>query len=237
MAVFTEESARANVRNQDGKRVFFLAEGDHLTPSAREWLRKERIEILPAEQLKKTEHRLLNGAVLLEKPEHMTHLRTGILVPKNHPRIRFRGQIDQLEAELLLAGHYAASQGDHDGAKQMKELLDTTRTIIRCDVLEEAVKVTTLCGYTMEQLRTQSHLPQKYFGQAHFMPEATDSQWLLRLNLIRTHIRQAELSACDAFQDRDGAISRDDMIRLLNRMSSLVWILMIRRKKEESHGT
>ena len=36
MAVFTAESARANVRVRDGKRVFYLAEGDHLTPSARD---------------------------------------------------------------------------------------------------------------------------------------------------------------------------------------------------------
>lgn len=48
MAVFTEEAARANVRNRDGRRVFYLASGDHLTPSAREWLRQERIELLPA---------------------------------------------------------------------------------------------------------------------------------------------------------------------------------------------
>ena len=175
MAVFTEESARANVRNQDGKRVFFLAEGDHLTPSAREWLRKERIEILPAEQLKKTEHRLLNGAVLLEKPEHMTHLRTGILVPKNHPRIRFRGQIDHLEAELLLAGALAVKHGRKETEKQLEEILEFVRLFIRCDVLEEPLQPKRLCGWTMEQLREQSHLPQKYFDLPHFMPDFRES--------------------------------------------------------------
>ena len=41
------------------------------------------------------------------KPEHMTHLRGNSLVRKDHPRILFRGWIDALEGELLLAGRTA----------------------------------------------------------------------------------------------------------------------------------
>ena len=236
MAVFTEESARANVRNLDGKRAFFLAEGDHLTPSAREWLRKEHIEILSGKNLPQRSYRTLSGAVLQEKPEHMTHLRTGVLVPKNHPRILFRGEMDRLEAELLLACNQALADGDQEAARQIREMLQAARRIVRCEVLEEPLDIQSLCGYTMEQLREQSHRPERYFGQAHFMPEETDSAWLLKLNLLRTCIRRAELSACDAFRDRDGKIGREDIVLLLNRMSSLAWIWMIRRKKEESHG-
>ena len=36
-----------------------------------------------------------------EKPEEMTHLRGNRLVPKTHPRIRFRGQLDSLMAQVL----------------------------------------------------------------------------------------------------------------------------------------
>ena len=46
--LYTEESVRANLRNRDGKRVFFLGTGDQLTSSARDYLTRERIEILPA---------------------------------------------------------------------------------------------------------------------------------------------------------------------------------------------
>ena len=63
MAVFTAESARANVRVRDGKRVFYLAEGDHLTPSARDWLRRDGVEILPARDAKPNGDRTLTGAV------------------------------------------------------------------------------------------------------------------------------------------------------------------------------
>lgn len=236
MAVFTEESVRANVRVREGKRVFYLAEGDHLTPSAREWLRQERVEVLPAEQSKPKTYQTLNGGTMTEKPEHMTHLRADVLVPKDHPRIVFRGRIDALEAELLLAGRLALEQGAAETEKQLREILDYVRQFIRCDVLEEPLQVKELCGFTMEQLREQSHHPQKYFDQPHFMPESNDSRLLLTLNRLRTQVRQTELAAYDAFRDRDGNATRPDLIQGLNRLSSLIWILMIRMKKEERHG-
>ena len=44
--LYTEESVRQNLRNREGKRVFYLAKGDTLTPGARDWLTRERIAIL-----------------------------------------------------------------------------------------------------------------------------------------------------------------------------------------------
>ena len=34
MAIYTAQAVKANIRVRDGKRVFYLAEGDHFTPSA-----------------------------------------------------------------------------------------------------------------------------------------------------------------------------------------------------------
>ena len=42
--LYTEQNVRDNIRNREGKRIFFLGAGDQLTPGARDWLRKERIE-------------------------------------------------------------------------------------------------------------------------------------------------------------------------------------------------
>ena len=42
--LYSEEAVRANIRNRDGKRVFYLGKGDQLTSSARDWLSRERIE-------------------------------------------------------------------------------------------------------------------------------------------------------------------------------------------------
>ena len=35
--LYTEEAVRANIRNREGKRVFYLGKGDTLTPGARDW--------------------------------------------------------------------------------------------------------------------------------------------------------------------------------------------------------
>lgn len=236
MAVFTEESARANVRVRDGRRVFYLDSRDHLTPAAREWLRRDGVEILPAAEAQVHRYTTLTGAVYEEKPEEMTHLKSDVLVDKTHPRIAFRGAVDTLEAEILLAAHLAVQEQEKRLAENLSEILALVRRLIRCDVLDEPVGNFNLCGLSEGELRRRSHLPQQYYDQPHFMPEPTDSRLLLKLNRTRTMARQAELAACRAFRDGEGRCTRRDIVCTLNRVSSTVYLLMIQRKKEESHG-
>lgn len=226
-----EQAVRANIRNRDGKRVYYLGKGDQLTSGARDYLSRERITILPAEQAKVERYRLLSGGFLEEKPEHMTHLNAQVLVPKNHSRILFRGKMDTLEAELILC-----QQADKALEKPVGEILALARQIIRCDVLEEPLQWDTLCGLTEQEQRRRSHFPQEYYGQPHFMPQAQDGPVIARLNRARCAAREAELSAVTAFSDREGNPTRVDLLRALNRMSSMLYILMV-RKKAEHPGT
>ena len=219
--LWTETAVRENLRNRDGKRVFYLASGDRLTPGARDWLARERVEVLPASQAKPESYHLLNGAAITEKPEEMTHLCSDVLVPKNHPRIRFRGAMDTLEAELLLC------QLNHPNLSvAVGEILELARQMIRCDVLEEPLKEGKLCGLTEEEQRARSHRPQDYFGIPHFMPAVSDGAAVLALNKCRCAARAAELAAVEAFVSRDGVAERKDILRGLNRMSSMIYVLM-----------
>jgi len=224
--LYTETSVKANIRNKDGKRVFYLGKPDQLTPGARDWLRQERIEILPAEAARPDRYRLLSGGYTEEKPEHMTHLNAEVLVPKTHPRIAFRGCMDTLEAELLLAQLSVPAPI----AVQLADILAHARQLIRCDVLNEPVPDAPLCGLTEAELRSRSHFPQNYYGQPHFMPEAADGAAIARLNRVRCAAREAELQAMAAFSDKDGNLTRPDILRALNRMSSMLYILMIQVK-------
>lgn len=217
--LFSQEAVRANIRNRDGKRVFYLGKGDQLTSDARDFLMRERIEILPADKAKPERWQLLSGGYMDHKPEHMTHLRGDILVPKTHPRIAFRGAMDSLEAELLLC----AAKLPHLQA-QLGEILTLARNLLRCEVLDEKVADTKLCGLTHEELRSHSHRPQDYYGQPHFMPEAADGEGVLLLNRLRCTARNAELRAVAAVPERE------DILRALNRMSSMIYILMIQEK-------
>ena len=223
--LYTESSVRDNIRNREGKRVFYLAGGDTLTPGARDWLRREKIEILSPEDARPQRFRLLSGGYSEEKPEHMTHLNREILVPKTQPRIAFRGAMDTLEAELILA-QLAAPKS----AGKLEEILSMARKIIRCDVLEESLEVTVLCGLTEQEMRHRSHFPQEYYGIAHFMPASSDGAAIARLNRARCAAREAELKACDAFADREGRIIRPDILRAMNRMSSMLYLLMLEEK-------
>ena len=226
--LYTEQQVKANVRNRDGKRVFYLGKGDQLTPGARDWLSRERIGILPAEEARPERFQLLSGGFAEEKPEHMTHLNGDMLVHKTHPRIAFRGAMDTLEAELMLC-QLALTEPVR---KQLGEVLDYTRYLLRCEVLEEKITRDTLCGLSQEQLRSHSHRPQDFYGQPHFMPEATDGEAILRLNRCRCAAREAELKAVAAFSDREGNPTRIDLLQAMNRLSSMIYILMIKLKSQ-----
>ena len=224
--LYTEENVRANIRNREGKRVFYLGKGDTLTPGARDWLGRERIAILPGESAKPDQYRLLSGAFLTEKPEQMTHLNGNVLVLKTHPRIRFRGAMDALEAELLLCG----LRCEAILRQNLGEILSLARMLIRCEVMDEPVPEGKLCGLTQEELRSRSHRPQDYYGQPLFMPDFADGEVILSLNRCRCAARAAELSAAAAFTDENGNAVRVDILRALNRMSSMIYILMIKEK-------
>ena len=223
--LYNEEAVRANIRNRDGKRVFYLGKGDQLTSSARDWLRRERIEILPAEQAKPQRYCLLNGGYVEQKPEHMTHLYGDVLVPKNHPRILLRGKMDTLESELILC-----QLADKSLEGPVGEILGLARQIIRCEVLGEPLKWDTLCGLTESEQRKRSHFPQEYYSQPHFMPSFADGMVIARLNRARCAAREAELASVTAFADREGNITRQDIPQALNRMSSMLYLLMIQKK-------
>ena len=225
--LFTEQNVRDNIRNREGKRVFYQRTGDQLTSGARDFLRRERIEILPAEQAKPEHYVLENGAILHEKPEHMTHLGGNVLVSKTHPRIAFRGKMDLLEAELMLCQLKVPElTGD------LQDILDTARYLLRCEVLGEPVAERKICGLTEQELRRRSHLPQDFYGQPHFMPAAADGEKILLLNRARCIARQAELAAVAAFTDEKGNPTRLDLLRKLNRLSSMLYILMIQLKAQ-----
>ncbi len=221
--LYTGENVRDNIRNKEGKRVFYLGKGDQLTSDARDYLTRERIEILPASQAKPERWKLLNGGFMEEKPEHMTHLNGDTLVEKTHPRILFRGAVDTLEAELLLS--CASATGDIRG--QLEEALAYTRTLLRNEVLDEPVSVTTLGGMDEKALRQRSHRPQDFYGKPHFMPQPTESLLLLQVNRARCAARAAELAAVAAFPT-----GREDLLRAFNRLSSFLYLVMIQLKKE-----
>ena len=230
--LYTEEAVRANIRSREGKRVFFLGKNDNLTSAARDYLSRERIEIRPAQSARPLRFPLLGGGYCEEKPEHMTHLDGVTLAPKTHPRIIFRGKLDTLEANLILCRLFVP-QFD----RELGDILGYVRLLLRCEVLGEPVPEQKICGLTEQELRQHSHFPQDYYNQPHFMPESEDGREIALLNLARCAAREAELAAAAAFTDGYGQVSRADLLRACNRLSSAIYLLMIRRRAARNEGT
>ena len=230
--LYTEEAVKANIRSREGKRVFFLGKNDNLTSAARDYLSRERIEIRPAQSARPERFPLLGGGYCEEKPEHMTHLDGVTLAPKTHPRIIFRGKMDTLEANLILCRLFVRRFD-----RELKDILGYVRLLLRCEVLGEPVPEQKICGLTEQELRQHSHFPQDYYTQPHFMPESEDGREIAILNLARCAAREAELAAAAAFTDGYGQVSRADLLRACNRLSSAIYLLMIRQRAARNEGT
>ncbi|MCG7405870.1 cobalamin adenosyltransferase [Paenibacillus sp. ACRRX] len=238
--------------------VYEAAAGTILTPSAKSFLTDHQIELRyvrvpentteaavtePAKEVKlqitknldvepategKKRFRTLYGGFLETKPEHMTHLYGNMLVFKDHPRILFRGKLDSLETKLLEAQISCHKLNMTKLVEDLEEILQFVRKIVRCEVLSESIEEFHLLGMTPKELREQSHFPKKYFGLEHFQPSYDMGEAVVVINALRTMTRETELLAYQAFKQEHGSAEREDIIRTLNRLSSLFWIIMFR---------
>lgn len=165
--------------------------------------------------------------VSAEKPEHMTHLRGAELVPKTHPMIAFRGQLDIFEGVLLKGIVSVESDGFKGLAHDLTELLEYSRKIMRAEVRQEPLEPVNICGWDAAEIRDRSHYPNKYYEANHFTPQPEHGKIMADLNYMRAVARQMELAAAHAFYREDGSTDRDDILQAVNRFSSVIYVFML----------
>ncbi len=166
-----------------------------------------------------------DGGCYEQKPEHLTQLHGKKLVAKDHPRIVLRGALDQLQAEILIlqdqVGDCPALVAD------LGDVLGRCRNILKAEVLEQPLEDTRVIGLNDAELRDRSHHPKQHFGIEHVLPEHGMDKVVLDLNLLRTRVRATEICAVTAFRG-DCGVERPDLIQALNRMSSAVYVMMLK---------
>ena len=256
MKVITEAILRDELRASKPE-TYVIPEGQILSPAAREYLQQLKIKIikekdkpLPKEKVEITATEVPGipesavvtpappkpkyvdyetNAYYYEKPEHMTQLFGNKLVCKDHPRILFRGKLDALQADVVLAqAMIQAAQGSQSLIKDLADILKDLREMMKCEVLDEEMAETTVIGLTHEELRAQSHNPMKYYNiKQMVLPDYTMGTEYAWLNKLRTAIRETEVAACQAFHSGKTYI-RKDIIEELNRLSSALHIMMCR---------
>ena len=155
----------------------------------------------------------------MAKQETQTLLSKGVLVDKGDPRIGFRGCLDSLSAavvELQIAG---LNVGNGSLAEELEEVRAKIYEIMSCEVTGKKCEPLTLWGLDADEIRERSHHPARYFGIGHIRPHYTMGVVAAKLNTLRTKVREAELVACRALQDRI------DIVEVLNRLSSAIYVL------------
>ena len=217
------------------KGSFILKENEILTPSAKTFLNDKSINLIKNNTTKpeasKDEVKEVNqystifGATLYEKPEHMTHLRGNTLVFKDHPVIKFRGEIDYLESEIIMVQVLAQDKGYDLLVSDLEEVMKFVQNLIRVEITGERIDDFNVLGLTSDEIRDYSHHPSKYFNLKHFIPSYKQGEIVAHLNKLRTITRQVELVAYNAFVSEYGESIRNDIIKALNRLSSLFWIM------------
>jgi ethanolamine utilization cobalamin adenosyltransferase len=168
-----------------------------------------------------------SGERFRTKPEHLTHLSGNRLVSKGSERIAFRGRIDSLEAEVLEAQALADSLGESWYCEALGEVLSFLRQVLAAEVTGRPLTPPELFGLDAEELHRQSHDVKGSFGIAHPVPDYCMGPLALRLNTLRTRIREGELMAVRAFNPEKHA-ERKDIILAMNRLSSALYWLFCR---------
>lgn len=257
MALITEQDIRKMISDGllKEKGRFHMGKDTILTPSARAYLLEKNITLTgrdyhgsdslkhdkPIASEDKTEtksksHSLetspgfdtVFGVHLDEKPEHMTHLRGNFLVFKDHKRIILRGAIDYLESEIIIAQTVSERLQLPKLTKELEEVIRFIRKLLQCEITGKEVGDFMLGGLNEKDLREQSYHPSQYFGMRHFLPTYQHGEMTAYLNKLRTLARKTEIVAFKAFKAEDGTVTREDIIRAFNRLSSFFWIMMFK---------
>ncbi|SDF08013.1 phosphate propanoyltransferase [Sporomusa acidovorans] len=230
--LISEHELRATWHKTKSK-ILTLPQGSVITPSARDFLRSQGVQVQYT--LEKTDLGQQEPVSTVPvtpgapKPEHMTHLRGKELILKTHPIIAWRGQLDQFDCDLVETQTLLLKAGETQLAGQLEEIVLLAQKLMSAEVKEEPIEFGSLFGWTAEKIRDMSHHPDKYFGIPHTAMSSRDGWVVARLNRLRSKIREVELYANRAFTAEDGSCGRTDIVKILNRLSSLFYVLICQR--------
>ena len=145
--------------------------------------------------------------------------------------IAFRGEIDSLYAECICA--CTAAPKNRFVFKGLAEISKVVGQIMRCEALCESTEFCGVFGYSGDELREVSHHPEKYLGASYFWPDENASPCMAALNRLRAEVRRCEREAVRAYPKPEPW--QASIIECLNRLSSAVYILMLKLNLEEKN--
>ena len=250
MPVITEEKLRK--LEKDGVLdQLVIEEKDILTPSAREFLNKKRISYdrnrekkeekeekleiqkkddkkLAMEEAKpKRQYRdYVTGAIYDKKPEFMTQIFGDNLVVKNHKRIILRGKFDTLQAETIK--FWKKYEKNKKLEADFAQAYRFIRDFFISEMVDSEFKERDVLGYDIDTLKEITHNTHKYYKTGHlFEINVEYDEKVIDINCLRALSRECEIAAVDAFY-HEGKTERLDILKALNRLSSIFYLMMLK---------
>lgn len=165
-----------------------------------------------------------------EKPEFMTHLNGKNLVLKSDPVIRLRGKLDSFISLVVETQVWFIGRGYIGIAEKLNEVVHFCRALMQAEVTGKDFDFPLVFGFDKEQLREVSHNPMKYFGVKHSFVSKNQGMTVAKLHVLRSQSREVELAAVNAFASVNGKCEREDVVAALNRLSSILYILVCMEK-------
>ncbi|WP_026747545.1 cobalamin adenosyltransferase [Leptotrichia trevisanii] len=253
MPVITEGMLRKLDKEGQLEKIH-ITEKDILTPSAREFLNVKKIDF----RIKKSQEKFVNnektaenkvkdspanaseekvikkrqyrdyitGAVYDKKPEFMTQLFGDNLVVKNHKRIVLRGKFDILQAEIIRYWKKYEKNKKLEG--DFAQVYRFVRDLFISEMTDMEFQEKDVLGYDIDTLKDITHNTVKYFKTGHLFEINIDfDESVIDINYLRALSRECEVAAVDAFY-KEGKVERVDMLKALNRLSSILYLMMLK---------
>ena len=221
-AMLDERHIRVKYVDEEG-RTFREGEAADATEPAR-----VQVHPLTSSEQRHPANCQLCGQEVKHKPDALTHLDSHTLVPKNDPRIKLRGKLDTAIAYAVWAqAELDPRERQSVMASWLADIRSGLGNVLRAEVTNELLGPVRMGELDEEAIHRLSHDPLRYFGHDHIVPEESQGTTIARLNMLRAHIREAEIAAADVYIDRDFNVLRPDLMQALNRLSSAVYVVML----------
>ena len=253
MPVITEGMLRKLDKEGQLEKVH-ITEKDILTPSAREFLNVKKIDF----RIKRSQDQVVNnesdnvnrvkdsqantseekappkrqykdyitGATYDKKPEFMTQLFGNELVVKNHKRIVLRGKFDILQAEVIR--YWKKYEKNKKLESDFAQAYRFVRDLFISEMTDTPFQERDVLGYDIDTLKDITHNTIKYYKTGHlFEINADFDEAVIDINCLRALSRECEVAAVDAFY-KEGKTERVDMLKALNRLSSILYLMMLK---------
>ena len=239
MPVITEEFLR-KIEKQGKLNTLKISEKDILTPSAREFLGARKIKF---EEEKAVQEDLkleiivdkapvykykcyVTEASFEKKPEYMTQIFGNYLVVKNHKRIVLRGKFDNLQAQTVK--YWKKYQKNKKLESDFSQAYRFVRDLFISEMTDAEFLEREVLGHDIDSLKDITHNTVKYFKTGHlFEINAEYGEDVIDINCLRALSRECEVAAVDAFY-KDGKVERNDILKALNRLSSIFYLMMLK---------